>query len=157
MSAGVTGRPVCLLRLNYAVEPRYACRSTWALAMLNGEGIDLSVPQVNFVWQGYANAVALGALTEAQSPAEVLNVTGPETIRVREMAEGLGRRLGVEPKFSSEEGDASLLSDASRCHERFGLPEITAEGLLDMVAAWLKAGGRTLGKPTKFQVRDGVF
>mgnify|MGYP002261893211 CR=1 FL=1 len=29
--------------------------------------------------------------------------------------------------------------------------------LLDWVAAWVERGGRSLGKPTHFQVRDGKF
>lgn len=149
--------PVCLLRLNYAAELRYGVPVDVAQDILAHRPIDLSVPRVNFVWQGYANAVALRALAHAQSPAEVLNVTGPETVRIRDLAEGLGRRLGVEPTFAAAEGKASLLSDATKCHQRYGLPELTADEMLDLVADWLKRGGRTLDKPTKFHVRDGIF
>jgi hypothetical protein len=115
------------------------------------------VPYVNFVWQGYANAVALEAFSIAKSPAEILNLTGPGKHRVRDLAEALGRRLGMSPKFAGAEGATALLNDSSRCHQLFGLPELDAEAMLDLVADWLRSGGRTLGKPTKFQVRDGKF
>jgi nucleoside-diphosphate-sugar epimerase len=151
------GTPACILRLNYAVEGRYGVLVDLAQQILAGTPIDLSVPYVNFVWQGYANAVALEAFSLAKSPAEILNLTGPDKHRVRDLAEGLGRRLGVEPKFAGSEGTTALLNDASRCHQLFGLPELDAEALLDLVADWLRGGGRTLGKPTKFQVRDGRF
>jgi hypothetical protein len=29
--------------------------------------------------------------------------------------------------------------------------------MLDWVADWVKRGGPSLGKPTKFEVRDGTF
>lgn len=151
------GTPVCLLRLNYAVDLRYGVPVDLARQILAGEPIDLSTPYVNVVWQGYANAVTLQAFSLATSPAEILNLTGPGCHRVRDLAEGLGRRLGVEPKYSGAEGSTALLNDASRCHHLFGPPDVDIEELLDLVAAWIRSGGRTLDKPTKFQVRDGEF
>ena len=62
-----------------------------------------------------------------------------------------------EPVFADDEGPLALLSDASRCRELFGPPDMETDELIDLVAAWLKAGGPTLGKPTKFQVTDGRF
>ena len=29
--------------------------------------------------------------------------------------------------------------------------------MIDMTADWINAGGVTLGKPTKFEIRDGTF
>jgi nucleoside-diphosphate-sugar epimerase len=155
--SGRYGTPVCLLRLNYAVEARYGVLVDLAQQILARTPIDLTTPYVNIVWQGYANAVALQSFSIASSPASILNLTGPEKLRVCDLAEGLGRRLGVEPRFGSPEGTSALLNDASRCHKLFGLPEYGPEELMDLVVAWLRAGGRTLGKPTKFQVRDGKF
>ncbi len=149
--------PACLLRLNYAVEARYGVLIDLAEQILRGTPIDLGVPAVNFVWQGYANAVALEAFSLVKSPATILNLTGPGSHRVRDLAEGLGRRLGKNPTFAGREGPAALLNDSSHCHQLFGLPELDAEALLDLVADWLLSGGRTLGKPTKFQVSDGKF
>jgi hypothetical protein len=149
--------PVCILRLNYAVEPRYGVLVDLGQQLMAGTPIDLATPLVNFVWQGYANMVALRAFSLVRSPAEILNLTGCEKVRVRTLAVELGRRLGIEPKFKEPEGPTALLNDASRCHALFGLPDVSDSELLDWTAAWLKSGGRTLGKPTKFQVRDGKF
>ena len=151
------GTPACLLRLNYAVEPRYGVLVDIAQKILAREPIDLTTPLVNIIWQGYANAVAIAAFSQCTSPAAILNLTGLETLRVRELATELGKRLGIEPTFREPAGIKSLLSDASRCHQLFGAPELTTADLLDMTCQWLRHGGRTLGKPTKFQVQDGKF
>ncbi|MEX2027608.1 MAG: NAD(P)-dependent oxidoreductase, partial [Pirellulaceae bacterium] len=147
----------CLLRLNYAVEPRYGVLVDIAQKILAGQPVDLTTPLVNIVWQGYANAVALAAFSQCRSPAAVLNLTGLETLRVRDLATELGKRLGIEPQFSGAEGTRSLLSDASRCHQLFGTSDVSLDELLDMTCDWLRRGGRILGKPTKFQVQDGKF
>ena len=151
------GTPASLLRLNYAVEPRYGVLVDIAQKILACEPIDLTTPLVNIVWQGYANAVALATFSRCASPATMLNLTGLETLRVRELAMQIGQRLGAQPIFDGPEGTRSLLSDATRCHQLFGSPELTTADLLDMTCQWLRHGGRTLGKPTKFQVQDGKF
>ncbi|MGE0605761.1 MAG: NAD-dependent epimerase/dehydratase family protein [Pirellulales bacterium] len=151
------GTPICLLRLNYAVDLRYGVIVDIAQKLRSGEPIDLSVPEVNYCWQGWANAVSLAAFVHAGSPAAVFNVTGTGRHKVRDLAKELGRRLDIDPRFSEPEGTTALVSDASRCHQVFGDPSIGDLELLDYVAAWLRGGGRTLGKPTGFQVRDGKF
>lgn len=149
--------PVCLLRLNYAVDLRYGVPVDIARTLLAGKAIDLSTPRVNMVWQGYANRVALESFPLAASPPRVLNLTGTKHHSVRAVAETLGRLWGIEPIFTNDEGGRSLLSDATACHEHFGRPEFDGDELLTMVAGWVKAGGRLLEKPTKFQVSDGRF
>ncbi len=151
------GTPICLLRLNYAVEARYGVLVDLGELILAGRPVDLAVPEMNFIWQGYANAVALAAFGICRSPAEFLNLTGTDRHRTRDLARSLGQRLGVEPVFQEPEGDSALVSDATRCQQLFGPPEIDAEGMLDQVAAWLKSGAPTLGKPTKFATRDGRY
>jgi len=151
------GTPVCLLRLNYAVDLRYGVPVDIARTMLAGQPIDLSTPRVNMVWQGYANRVALEAFALAEAPPRLLNLTGCGCHSVRELALELGRHLELEPRFTGSEGTFALLSDASQCHRLFGLPEIDGGELLEMVACWMRAGGRLLDKPTKFQVHDGRF
>lgn len=151
------GTAVCLLRLNYAVDLRYGVPVDIARTILAGQLVDLATPRVNMVWQGYANRVALEAFALAESPPRVLNLTGQGHHSVRGLAETLGRYLSRPPMFSDGEGERSLLSDASACHERFGPPEIDGDELLAMVATWINSGGRWLDKPTKFQVSDGRF
>ncbi|MEU7852630.1 NAD-dependent epimerase/dehydratase family protein [Nonomuraea sp. NPDC049141] len=146
-----------LIRLNYAVELRYGVLVDLAGKILAGEPIDLSTGQVNVVWQGYANEVVLRSLLLAESPPYVLNVTGPELISVRQAALDLGAALGKEPVFTGEEAPTALLSNAGKCHRLFGYPELTPAELIEHTARWVADGGPLLGKPTKFERRDGRF
>jgi nucleoside-diphosphate-sugar epimerase len=151
------GTPVATIRLNYAVDLRYGVLVDIATAVRDGEPIDLSMGHVNVVWQGYANEVTLRALHHASSPPTAINLTGPEIVSVRRVAHWFGERLGRAPVLVGEEQPSALLNDASRCHALFGYPEISLLQMVDMVAAWLHAGGELHGKPTKFQVRSGRF
>ncbi|MER7501630.1 NAD-dependent epimerase/dehydratase family protein [Nonomuraea pusilla] len=151
------GTPMALIRLNYAVELRYGVLVDLAQKILAGEPVDLTTGQVNVVWQGYANEVTLRSLRLAGTPPYVLNVTGPELISVRQAAEALGAALGKEPVFTGEEAPTALLSNASRCHRLFGYPELTPAELIEHTARWVAGGGPLLGKPTKFERRDGRF
>jgi nucleoside-diphosphate-sugar epimerase len=155
--SGESGTPVALLRLNYAVEPRYGVLADIALKVWQGTPVNVAMGYVNVIWQGDANSVAFRALGHCASPPFVLNLTGGETLRVRDLAEGFGRRLGKEPVIEGEEAPTALLSNASLCERLFGRPEISVDLVMGWVAEWVRGGGRSLGKPTKFQVRDGKF
>lgn len=149
--------PAALLRINYAVEPRYGVLRDLADRILAGDPVDVSTGWVNVIWQRDANAVALRALAFASVPPFVLNVTGPETLRVRDLAERLGRGLGVAPRSIGTEAPTALLSSAARCTGLFGPPSVDALAACDAVADWVRAGGRSLGKPTRFEERNGAF
>jgi nucleoside-diphosphate-sugar epimerase len=148
---------VAILRLNYAIEPRYGVLRDLADRLLARQPIDLAMGRVNVIWQGDANAIALRALAHCASPPLVLNVTGRPAHRVRWLAEELGRRLGVEPVFTGAEAETALLSDASRSEALFGPPEVGISGMLDLVAEWVAQGGRSLGRPTHYDSREGKF
>ena len=152
------GSPVAIVRLNYAHDLRYGVLTDLAMRLMRGERIDLRMSFVNVIWQGDANALALAALVRATAPDPfIVNVAGPETLRVADLAHALGRRLGVAPLFSGDEAPDALLSNASRMAALTGDPLLPLDTLLDWVAAWVHAGGRLLGKPTGFERRDGRF
>lgn len=151
------GTPTALLRLNYAVELRYGVLVDLALALRDEQPIDLAMGHVNVIWQGDANEAALRALELCTSPTTILNLTGPETVSVRNLARRLGARLGKDPIFTGEEQPTALLNDASRSHALFGYPSVPLGRMIELVADWVAEGGETHGKPTKFQVRTGVF
>lgn len=153
----LNGTKVSILRLNYAIELRYGVLVDIALAVNEGQPVDLAMGQVNVIWQGDANEIALRSLLHASSPPTVLNLTGPETVSVRKVATRLGERLGKEPIFAGTEAESALLNDASRSHALFGYPKVALNTMIDMVADWIAKGGETSGKPTKFQVRTGDF
>ena len=149
------GTPTTLIRLNYAVEPRYGVLADICAAVRDGRPIEAG--HVNVVWQGYANEVALRSLTVATPEVEILNLTGPETLSVRALAEAAGEDLGVAPVLTGSASGTALLNNAARCHELFGPPGILAPTLLRWQTDWVRRGGVLWDKPTKFQVRDGRF
>jgi nucleoside-diphosphate-sugar epimerase len=149
------GTPMALLRLNYAVELRYGVLVDLARKVAGELPIDLSMGHVNLIWQGDANAVALLALGLVASPPAILNVSGP-VVRVRELAGRLGALLGREPRFTGTEQPTALLTNAARC-QALHAPTIDLDTMLVWVAGWVARGGSSLGKPTKFEVRDGRF
>lgn len=149
--------PMALIRLNYATEMRYGILVDLAERVRDGLPIDLSVASFNVIWQGDANAMALQAFDHLATPPRVINLTGPEVLQVRTVAEAFGRLGGRPVRFQGEESSGALLSDASRAFQLFGMPSVSADMLISRVADWIGRGGPTLGKPTHFQASDGLF
>ncbi|SCL26750.1 Nucleoside-diphosphate-sugar epimerase [Micromonospora rhizosphaerae] len=149
--------PLALIRLNYAVEMRYGVLVDIARAVHQGDPIDVTMGHANIVWQGYANEVVLRALHHAATPPFVLNLTGPETVSVRQVATAFADRLGREPIVTGTEAPTALLSNAQLCHRLFGYPDVPLAELIEWTAEWVADGLPLLGKPTGFQRRDGKF
>ena len=149
--------PVVLFRLNYAIDLRYGVLRDIADKVWNEQPVDVTMGYVNVIWQGDANARALQCLGKTSSPPEILNVTGPECLSVRDLAERLGDLLGKTPQFVGEEEPTAWLSDASKSIEWFGPPTVSLEEMLVATAEWVRQGGASLGKPTHFETRDGNY
>jgi hypothetical protein len=151
------GTRVAILRLNYAVELRYGVLVDIGCAVFERRPISLAMPFVNVIWQRDANSWCLRSFAHCQSPPFVLNITGPETLSVRELAMEFGCHFGVEPTFLPDEGSTALLSSAGRAHALFGCPTATPAEMIEWTAYWIRQGGQSLNKPTHFQTRDGKF
>jgi hypothetical protein len=151
------GTPICVYRLNYAVETRYGVLVDVALKVRDGIPVDLRMGHANVIWQGDANAVALRCLGLARRPAERLNVTGPRVESVREVAGRLGELLGRKPVLEGNEQPTALLSNAAKMVRLLGAPRVGTDQMVSWIAAWVKSGGRSLGKPSHFETRDGKF
>lgn len=152
------GTRVAILRLNYAVELRYGVLVDIARAVFERRPISLTMPYVNVIWQRDANSWCLRSFAYCQSPPFVLNITGPETLSVREIAVEFGQHFGIEPIFSPEpEGSTSLLNNAAKARTLFGQPMATPSEMIGWIADWIRQGGVMLNKPTHFQTRDGKF
>jgi len=151
------GTRVALLRLNYAIDLRYGVLVDIARAVFERRPIDLRMPLVNVIWQGDANSVCMRSLAHCASPAFILNLTGPETLSTRWIAEQFAERFGREASFAGEESQSALLNNAAKCHRLFGYPTVTPEEMIDWIAQWIAAGGALSNKPTHFQTRDGRF
>lgn len=149
--------PVTLIRLNYANEPRYGIIVDLTLKILNDEPIDLTMGAVNLIWQRDANDYIIRAITLAKSPPAILNVTGADTIPIRQLAGQIAGMLEREPKFVSQEAQSALLSDASYCFRKFGYPQTTLEQMVSIIVKWVASGKKMLNKPTKYDIRNGKF
>lgn len=152
------GTRIVLLRLNYAVELRYGVLVDIGRAVFERRPISLGMPYVNVIWQRDANSWCLRSFPYCQSPPFVLNVTGPETLSVRDVALEFGRHFGIEPVFAAEaEGSSALLNNADKARTMFGTPSVKPPEMIEAIAAWIREGGVMLNKPTHFQTRDGKF
>ena len=151
------GTPCLLFRLFYAVDLRYGVLVDIGRRVLAGDPIDLAVGHVNVIWQGDASSYALRSLDLAASPPRALNVTGPEVLSVRELAEAFGRRFGRTPVFQGTEGPVALLGNTSACRSLLGAPAVSRDRLFEWVARWVEIGGPSLGKPTRYERADGQF
>lgn len=149
--------PVCLYRLNYAIDLRYGVLHDIATKIWHDQPVDNSVRAFNVIWQGDANDHALRCLAHCTSPANILNVTGPETLDTESVAFQLGELLNKPVRFTTKPSELSYLSDSSKTQKLFGVPRITAEQLIRWQAHWVKIEGRSLGKPTHFEISDGAY
>jgi nucleoside-diphosphate-sugar epimerase len=155
--SGRYGTRVVLLRLNYAIDVRYGVLLDIGKKVFARQPVSVAMGSVNVIWQGDANSVVLRSLALAASPPFVMNVTGSEVLRVRDIAQRFGKVFGIEPEFEGREAETALLNDASLCHRLLGSPAVSVDEMIKMVAEWIRSGGETLNKPTHFEVRDGKF
>ena len=151
------GNPVALIRLNYSMEFRYGVLVDIAQRVLRGEPVDVTMGHVNVIWQTDAITHAIRALDIARSPAAPINVTGPDTLAVKSLARRVGELLGRPVRTTGTEAQTAWLSSAARAHRLFGLPATSPETMMAWIAAWLSKGGKTWGKPTRFERRDGRY
>lgn len=149
--------PALIYRLNYANDVSYGVLLEIGRSVREQKPVDLRMGYVNVIWQGDANEIALRSLAHCSVPPKILNVTGGETTSVRNVSETFGRIFGVEPEFLHQEQETALLSNASEAVRLFGPPRVSVQQMIELAAAWIDAGGKTLNKPTHFQERDGKF
>ena len=149
--------PMAILRLNYACDLRYGVLVDIASRILEGQPVDVTMGCFNTIWQGDANAMTLRAFDLLESPPNVLNMTGPEILSIRDVASQLAEKLGRPVEFVGKEGPTALLNNAHRGYQLWGQPQVSSAELIEAVAAWAQRGGRLLNKPTHFEARDGRF
>ena len=151
------GTRVTIVRLNYAIDLRYGVLVDIATRVKRGDPVSVDMGYVNVIWQGDANRIALECLPLAATPPFVVNVTGAERLSVRTVAEWFGRRFDLRAIFTGSERADALLSNTSRMQANFAPPQVHTEQMLEWVADWVEHDGALLGKPTKFEARDGRF
>jgi nucleoside-diphosphate-sugar epimerase len=151
------GTPGRLFRLNYAIDMRYGVLHDIASKVAQGKPIDVSLGHVNFIWQGDAAAQALRCLAHCDVPTSPINVSGHEILSVRDLAAKLGSLLKRDPVLVGTEQPTAWLTDTSQAVKLFGLPIVDTEQLISWTADWVARSMPSLGKPTKYEVRDGRY
>ena len=149
--------PMTIVRLNYANEPRYGIIVDLTRRIINYEPIDLTMGAVNLIWQRDANDYIIRSISLAKSPPAILNVTGPDILFVRKLAEQIGKELKIKPKFVSQKAKTALLSNASLCINKFGYPQTELSEMVSLIVKWVASGKTVLNKPTKYNIRNGKF
>jgi nucleoside-diphosphate-sugar epimerase len=112
---------------------------------------------LNTIWQQDAAAMSLESLAHASTPPNVLNITGPDTLSVRQVAEEFAARMGKTASFEGTESSDALLSNGAKAFALLGKPEVGIGQLLTWIADWVVRGETTLAKPTHFEERAGRF
>ena len=151
------GTKMTILRLNYASEMRYGVLVDIAQRVYSGRPVSLSMGYLNTIWQRDASAMSLESLAHASTPPNVLNITGPEILSVRTLAEGFATRFGKAVTFDGAESGDALLNNSNKAIALFGTPPVGIGQMLDWVADWVARGGVLLAKPTHFEERAGRF
>src|SRR5665647_768354 len=149
--------PLLIYRLNYANDLRYGVLVEIAKSVKEKKSIDISTGQVNVIWQGDANEIALRSLLHCSIPAKKLNVTGPETASIRWIAGEFGKIFKETPVFSGQEEPTALISNAAESFRLFGYPRVSLKEMIELTAEWLLHDGTTIYKPTHFQERKGQY
>ncbi|WP_291963429.1 NAD(P)-dependent oxidoreductase [Chelatococcus sp.] len=149
--------PGRIARLVYAIDMRYGVLQEIASWVLNGKPVPLDTGHVNIIWQGDASAQMIRLLRHCDVPASPINIGGPEAVSVRKIATQFGELFGVEPKFSGEESTSCLFVNCDAVADLLGNPVVPINPMVRWVAEWMKSGKSLYGKPSKFEVRSGVF
>jgi nucleoside-diphosphate-sugar epimerase len=151
------GTPGRLMRLEYAIDMRYGVLHDVAQKVLAGQPVDVTMGHVNVLWQGEANEQALRLLGHCTTPTSPINVSGPEVVSVRAIAQALGRLLGRKATITGSEAPTAWLVDTAAAQRLFGAPRVPLAKLLEWQADWVARGLPSLGKPTHFETRDGKY
>jgi nucleoside-diphosphate-sugar epimerase len=151
------GTPGRVVRLSYAIDMRYGVLHDIATKVLAGEPVDVAMGYVNVIWQGDANEQALRLLAHCTTPSTPINITGPDKVSVRWLAEEFGKRLKRKARVTGTEAPTAWIVDTSASRRLFGAPRVPLSAMLDWVADWVARGGASLGKATHFETRDGKY
>jgi nucleoside-diphosphate-sugar epimerase len=155
--ARVYGTKARLIRLNYAIDLRYGVLHDIASWVYRGEPIKVATGHASVIWQGDANAQILRALRHCTAPATALNIGGPEQASVRAIAHDFGRIFGKEPIFEGVEQPTAWVNSTFQAQRLFGYPNVSLARMIDWVAHWVRNDMPIYGKPTRYEVRDGLF
>ena len=100
-----------------------------------------------------------GADSSAPGPSTSVNgyTQAVEKATMRELAQALAQRLGVQPVFTGNEAPTAWLVDIGEAQRLFGPPAVPLASMLDWTADWVSRDMASLNKPTHYEARDGKY
>lgn len=156
-AAEQSGTRSVLVRLNYSIDLRYGVLVDVAQKVLNNQSIDVQTGYANVIWQGDAVSQIIQCLPHAAAPPFAINISGPETLRIRDVAAAFGKRFGRNVTFTGQESNTAWLSNTEKARQLFGKPSVDVPTMIEWISDWLEVDGETLNKPTHFENRDGKY
>ncbi|HIE99211.1 MAG TPA: NAD(P)-dependent oxidoreductase [Fuerstia sp.] len=156
-AADTCGTRSSLIRLNYSIDLRYGVLVDIAQKVRACQPVNVEMGYANVIWQGDAIAQTIQSLPHASAPPFVVNITGPNVLRIRVIANMFADRFGCQPIIEGDEQATAWLSSAAKAQAMFGEPGVSLTQMVHWIADWLEQGGETLGKPTHFEVRSGSY
>jgi nucleoside-diphosphate-sugar epimerase len=151
------GTPVCIFRLNYAVDLRYGVLFDIGKKIIENKPLDVSVPFFNALWQGDACGYALLCLLECKSPENIINVSGSKIVSLIKTAKKMAGYMRKKVSFTGKKGSVSYITDTKKSMGLWGKESVELDKLIYWQAKWLKQGLPTLNKPTHFEVSNGKY
>lgn len=146
-----------LVRLNYSVELRYGVLVDIAIKVFHGQTIHVDTGYVNVIWQGDAISQIIRCMQIAQTPPAIINITGCEMLRIRDIAERFAEIFGKPARIAGTESPTAWLSNNAQSVKLFGAPSTSVDTMIERISRWIASGGETLGKPTHFENREGAY
>jgi nucleoside-diphosphate-sugar epimerase len=86
-----------------------------------------------------------------------LNISGPEVVSVRAIANIFADHFGKPAVFDGEEGSVAWLVNTNEQQQLLGYPNVPLAKLIDWTADWVANDRASLGKPTHFEINDGNY
>jgi hypothetical protein len=99
----------------------------------------------------------LRSLDLASLPMATRNLCRPEVFSVHEVGLKFGELFGRKPNFKGTENTTALIGNAQKLCGEMGAPTTHLSTMVNWIADWIHRCGRTLGKPTHFETRDGKY
>jgi hypothetical protein len=146
-----------IIRLAYAIDLRYGILLDVAQKVYNRTPISIDMGCVNVIWQADANEQIIRSLGHTSTPANFINITGPEIISIRWLAHEFGKFFDIEPIFEGSEAENAILLNTVKSQGLFGYPKTNLNMMISWIANWVKNEGITLNKPTHYETRNGKY
>ena len=149
------GTPAIIQRIFYAYHEEFGVPTDIARQIHDGEPVDLTTGHVNVIWLDDMLELMIASAKLCTVPARVLNMTGLEKVSVREIAEKLGKLMGIKPKFQGKPGPTALLGKADEMARLLWAPKVSLDEGLERVARSVMGREFPLDHPAQWEKRDG--